>query len=33
MRLLNQWFPNETFTDVAHSFDAIEELKVSSKRG
>jgi Na+-translocating ferredoxin:NAD+ oxidoreductase RnfG subunit len=33
MRLLNQWFPNETFTDVAHSFDAIEELKVSSSGG
>ena len=33
LRLLNTWFPNETFTDVAHDFDAIEELKVSSSGG
>ena len=33
LRLINTWFPNETLTDVAHDFDAIEELKVSSSGG
>jgi Na+-translocating ferredoxin:NAD+ oxidoreductase RnfG subunit len=32
-RLLNAWFPGETFTDVPHDFAAIEELKRSSSGG
>ncbi len=30
LRLINTWFEDETFTDVAHSFEAIEELKQAS---